>query len=87
MAVTIGRSLRALLVAMESRRNFEFTIFNYKSASRVSVWATSQVSNDIRIEVSLEVMFRTLNNARLSLTSKKLFTQIIKWLTGYAMLV
>lgn len=87
MPVTIGRSLRALLLAIKSRRNFEFTIFNNKSGSLVNFWAISQVSNDIRVEVSLELMFRTLRDARLSLSSREFFTQILKWLTGYMTLV
>lgn len=87
MAVTIERSLRSLLVAIESRRNFEFTIFIYEPALLAILWATSQVSNYFRIEVSLEVMFRTFRNARLSLSSRELFIQIFKWLTGCAMLL
>ena len=87
MAVTIERSLRSLLVAIESRRNFEITSFIYEPALLAILWATSQVSNYFRIEVSLEVMFRTLRNARLSLSSRELFIQIFKWLTGCAMLL
>lgn len=87
VAITIGRSVRALLVAIDSCRNFEFTVFNDKPGSLVALWAISQFSNDIRIEVSLEIMFRTVRNARLSLRPRELFIQIGEWLTGYAMLV
>lgn len=74
MAVTIGRSLRTLLVAIEPRRNFEFTVFNCKLGLRVSLQATSQISNDVRMEVSLELTFRMLHNARRFLSSRELFT-------------
>lgn len=87
MAFTIGRSLRAPLVASESRGNFEFAVSNYKLGSRLSLWATSQVSNDIGVEVSFEVMFRTLHDARLSPGSRELFIQGFKWLTGFAMVI
>ena len=78
MAFTIGRSFRAHVVAVESGGNFEFTIFNYKPGSGSSLEAISQVRNDIRIEVSLEIMFRTLRNAGLSLGFRELFTQMFK---------
>ena len=39
------------------------------------------------MEVSFEVIFRTLHDARLSLGSRELFIQRFKWLTGFAMVI
>lgn len=75
------------MVAIEAGGNFEFTVFNYKTGSGWSLESISQVSNGIRIEVSLEIIFRTLRNARLSLGFRELFIQIFKWLTRFGMLI
>ena len=77
----------ALLIPIESCRNFEFTVCNCKPVTPKYRWATSQVSHNVRTEVSQEVMFGTLRNARFPLGLGELLTQKIKWLTGYTMLV
>ena len=77
----------ALLIPIESCRNFEFTIFNCKPVAPYNKWAISQVSHNVRTEVSQEVMFGTLRNARFPLSLGQLLTQIIKWLTGFTMLI
>ena len=77
----------ALLIPIESCRNLEFTIFDCKPVPSYNKWAISQVSHNVRAEVSQEVMFGTLRNARFPLSLGQLFAQIIKWLTGYTMLV
>ena len=87
MPFTFGGSWMLFLIPIKSCRNFEFTIFNCEPVPSYNKWAISQVSHDVRTEVSQEVMFGTLRNARFSLSLGQLLTQVIKWLTGYTMLV
>ena len=61
-------SWMALLIPIESCRNFEFTIINCKPVCPYINWDISQVSHNVRTEVSQEVMFATLRNARFPLS-------------------
>lgn len=69
MDATVVHCLGALLVANEACRDFELTISTMSLNQVRNLWAFLQVSYDIWTEISLEVMFRTLRNARLSLGS------------------
>ena len=68
MLFTFRGSWMALLIPIESCRNFEFTIINCKPVRPYKIWAVSQVSHNIRTKVSQEVMFRTLRNGRFPLS-------------------
>ncbi len=57
MVGTFQGRLRSLLPGIDSRRCFEFTILNYKPRSSPNMLEFSQVGNNIRIEVSHEIMF------------------------------